>query len=376
MAAMASSLIATTDTAAEAATLDNPGIPFPIRSITAGLEIWALLDFVEAEIFDEGVMAEEKDRIARSHEPARSEKWQFSATVEDFHYDGTHFSGVWRSAPFQDNYFIEYINFQGDMDQAGKMIRSLRLIKTRFDRTSLVEPLNRGASVIAVRFENLPGKPSLGNRSVVYSYVPGTSKVFIESAWGRHLATNYHSKVRTEWTGYKIDEGPNPVTGQKRDVFANVEFISWGRQTPPTRSPGPAIKTITVKGDWNGLPEIIAWLSERKGVAIIDHTSRVRKAVKTERDLADSGLTSDEPMAAEEKESTPWVLEANFSGPDPDDLSANATVVGPGLEAAMKLTLDHGLISDLGEKPAAEWTSQQTAAFRHEIIVALKKAGL
>ncbi|MFA6034641.1 MAG: hypothetical protein WC889_17210 [Myxococcota bacterium] len=367
------------DASAKPPANDLSAIPFPIRMVSAGTEMWALIDYNEAEVFNEGVRTHEKDRIRRDHDTSRSVKWQFSARYETFHFDGKNFSGLWRSPHFQDKYFNEFIRVDATLDDGGKAVRTMRLQKVRFDTTVNDDPLNRGYSVITLRFENLPGKATLGNQSIVYRFVPGVSKVFIEQAYGDQKKTSYQSKTDIKWKGLQVDDRPNPVTGKVPQANASIEFVSWGKSGPP--APAPALhvdtrKEITVKGNWKGLPEVIAWLSARPGLRIIDHTKKVADAVAQESELARSGLTDTAAGAAGKKESSPFVLEVVSSATDPKDLSAKATFTSYGKAVQLTMNLDYKNFVQFGDDALKDWSRDQTQAFQQEITDALIKAGL
>lgn len=129
-------------------------------------------------------------------------------------------------------------------------------------------------------------------------------------------------------------------------------------------------------GNWKELPEVIAWLSSRLGVQIIDDTSDVQYAIGRERELAESGLTSTGKIDAKSGKSTVWVLEVISTGATPEDMSAKATMKGPVGDMEMKLDLDFDRFQQFGDETMKEWISNQTGAFHLQIISALKQAGL
>ncbi|GEM_PF-4704433 len=340
-----------------------------VRGLNAGAELMAIIDFVEVITYNEGVMENPADQVQTRHEPARSEKWKFGDQFERFSFDGRKFAGLWRSARFQDEYFVEFIHVEGEVAPGCRSVAWMTLTKTRFDRTSLEPPVNRGYTVLSLRFQDLQYNPGFGN-SVTFRFVPGTSKVTINAARAEFLETSYHAETKTTWKGLKVDNGKNPVSGIPYQVFAEVTFDMW----PPPGPPKPATagaqeQTVTLVGDWVGFPEFIGVLSAWPGVKVVDRTTRERVAVDPEKDPADL-------PRADLTEYKGIVLEAISIGRDPRDISARVRIVNGDMENELWLKLDYGLFGQFGEEAVSDWLRLQGESFRNELMEALKNAGL
>lgn len=363
-----------------------PDLSVPPGGLAAGLEVMAIVDFLEVESFNEGVMENPSDQVRRTHEPARSEKWKFGETFERFSFSGRVFSGLWRSASFQDQYFIEFIRVEGELAPDYRTVSRMKLTRTRFDRTSLEPPVNRGYTVVSLRFENLQYHPGLGN-SFTFRFVPGKSRVFIDSARASFVETRYHSEVRIRWNGIRIDEGKNPVSGIPYVVFADVSFQKGAKPVPRTGE-GRQPQTVTVVGDWPGNVDLMKWLSGR-GVKVIDRTC----AMKVEAAEGDETLPSDEgDAAASGLQESPAVesglelpredltkyqgivVEVIRTGSEKADLSARARILSGNVENELWLNLDYGRFKQFEDDELADWVRLQVESFNldlHQMLIGL-----
>lgn len=355
-----------------------------VRMLEAGTEIWATLDYLEVQTFNEGVMEKPEDQVRRTHELARQEKWQFGQQFEEFTYDGKRFTGRWRSADFQAEYFTEYVLVEGELAPDGASVKAMTLTRLRFERPSAEPPEQRGFVKIVLRFENLLHNPGLGN-SVTYRFVPGRSRVAIESAVGDFLSTEYHAQTRTTWKGLALFTGPNEVTGQPRGIFASVTFETWGRQLPP---PSPearkAPKTVRVTGDSKLAAEVIAWLAKRPGVRIADGTARTDAAIRQERALAEAGLLEEGtgPGARAPEIAFDAVLDMTSIGSDPRDISTRVTLRPNDVdsesfvEMEMNFDLEMDRYLKLGDAAFGDWVRLRRDQFVAQLFRMLEQQGL
>lgn len=354
-----------------------------VRTLEAGTEMWATLDHLEVQTFNEGVMEKPEDRIRRTHEPARQEKWQFGQQFEEFTYDGRRFTGRWRSTDFQAEYFTEYVLVEGELAPDGASVKTMTLTRLRFERPSAEPPEQRGFVKIVLRFENLLHNTGLGN-SVTYRFVPGRSRVVIESAVGDFLSTESHSQTRTTWKGLAPFTGPNEVTGQPRGIFASVTFETWGRQAPPPPEPRKGSKTVRVTGDSKLAAEVIAWLAKRPGVRIADGTARVDAAIRQERALAAAGLLEEGtgPGARAPEMAFDAVLDMTSIGTDPRDISTRVTLrpydadSESFVEAEMNFDLEMDRYLKLGDAAFGDWVRLRRDQFVGQLFRMLEQQGL
>lgn len=354
-----------------------------VRMLEAGTEMWATLDYLEVQTFNEGVMEKPEDRVRRTHDPARQEQWQVGQQFEEFTYDGRRFTGRWRSADFQAEYFTEYVLVEGELAPDGASVKTMTLTKLRFERPSAEPPEQRGFVKIVLRFENLLHNPGLGN-SVTYRFVPGRSRVAIESAVGDFLSTEYHAQTRTTWKGLAPFTGPNEVTGRPREIFASVTFEPWGRQAPPPPEPRKAPKTVRVTGDSKMTAEVIAWLAKRPGVQVSDGTARADAAIRQERALAAAGLLEEGtgPSAKAPEMAFDAVLDMTSIGTDPRDISTRVTLHP--CDADSESFVDQELVFDLemdrylklGDAAFGDWVRLRRDQFVAQLFRMLEQAGL
>lgn len=323
-----------------------------VLSMRVGVEVPVVLDHEEVVTFNEGVMAEEKDRIKKTHDPRRMEKWHFSADLQQVVVDGNKFEGMWRSARFQDNYFVEFIRVEGELSGDSKRIVSLRVRKIRFDKTSLEEPVNRGYTYIALLFENLPDKRNFPKLPPSYRFVPGVSKVTIEKAFANYVETKYHSRTTGHWKALRIDDSANPITGIRKELAAGVETTIKPQKAFPAPSRGAAKRILVVRGNWQGLKDLIARLSRLPDLVVVDESGK------------EVGGDTARPT-----------LVVDTTGTEPRDWSAHATFNDPRGEVSLDLALDFQRFSQFGDEALAEWIQSQAEVFQQEIVAALVNAG-
>lgn len=371
-------LLGSLPVAARAAPAPVPPKTGDVRMLEAGAELWVTLDYLEVQTFNEGVMEKPGDRVRRSHEAARQEQWKFGQQFETFTYDGKRFGGRWRSADFQAEFFTEYVLVEGELAPDGASVRTMVLTRLRFDRPSTEPPEQRGFSKIVLRFENLLPSPGLGT-SVTYRFVPGKSRVAIETAVGDTLSSDYHSQTATTWKGLAPHTGRNDVTGQPREIHASVTLETWGRRgPPPAASPRSGPRTVRLSGDSKLAAEIIAWLGSRKGVTIADQTARSAAAIRQERDLAKAGLLEEGsgPSAKAPDVVADADLQMTSIGTDLRDPSTRAVLRVNGSETEVILDVEMARYQKLGDAAFGEWVRLRTAQFIEQVIRTLETNGL
>lgn len=369
---------------AQAAPSPLPKDPGNVIGLEAGTEVWASLDYLEVQTFNEGVMERPEDRVRRTHEPARLEAWKFGERFPTFTWDGRRFTGRWRSAAFQAEYFTEYVLVEGEMAPGGTSVARMVLTKIRYETPSTTPPEHRGFTKIVLRFENLEHLPGLGD-TVTFRFVPGRSRVTIEKAVGNFLRTEYHSRTVTTWRGLGPFVGRNEVTGQNREVYATVAFTVRRRSAPsvqPTARDRPL--TVAVRGDSKLVAEGIAWLSRRRGVRVLDQTARSAEAVRRERALAEAGLLAEGTGPSAQAPATDpdvVVLEMTSTGRDPRDPSTRAVlqkrdVAGETMQSEVAFDLEMERYQTLGDEEFGDWVRLRTADFLADLAALLEAAGL
>jgi hypothetical protein len=251
------------------------------------------------------------------------------------------------------------------------------LTKTRFDRPSIEPPESRGYSVISLRFENLRYLPGLGS-TVTYRFEPDKGKVTIIKALGSYLSTEYHSQTVTKWKGLRPDTGKNEVTGQPLQIFANVEFETWGRMKPPAppAAPGPEWQTVTVRGDWPGLLPVIKWLKDRSKVSVIDKTTIDEGAARQPISQGAPDSAATKPDAGDPASDKGIVVDITRTGTDPADMSARAWLRLPAGEQELFLNLEWDRFGKFDPDVHEKWFLLNSAKFRKQIIEILKAVGI